>query len=257
MDQTPQSSTLHRLRNVLEMSNRTTPAERNSDVEWKTPSKGGYPENSPRSHAMKWLKSEEALLTVMRSSTQGDLLASISLMLEQKDELLSIIERFPTLTSSGPAAVREKASVVDYIDDEMEQKIAYRVDLGERSHEQAFKLVSYLIVGNTKLWRLIRLYFVYVVLSDEATVLMQDPDDATRFIKMDFGSVALEQTNAFADSISDDENFWIIYRSPEVFLDFPQARKNSMKISSKNYCCGQNIQNLQTSANIAKVFVRY
>ena len=188
------------------MSNRTTPAEsqsKQSETEWKTPNKGGYPEHSPRSNAMKWLKSEEAFLTVMRSSTQGDLLASISLMLKQKDELLSIIERFPTLTSSGPAAVREKASVVDYIDDEMEQKIAYRVDLGERSHEQAFKLVSYLIVGNTKLWRLIRLYFVYVVLSDEATVLMQDPDDATRFIKMDFGSVALEQTNAFADSISD------------------------------------------------------
>ena len=62
--QTPKSSTLHRLRSVLEMSNRTTPAEsqsKQSDVEWKTPSKGGYPENSPRSHAMKWLKSEEAL----------------------------------------------------------------------------------------------------------------------------------------------------------------------------------------------------
>ena len=63
MDQTPESTKLNQLRRVLELSNRTTPAERNSDVEWKTPSKGGYPENSPRSHAMKWLKSEEALLT--------------------------------------------------------------------------------------------------------------------------------------------------------------------------------------------------
>ena len=67
MDQTPQSSTLHRLRNVLEMSNRTTPAEsqsKKSDTEWKTPSKGGYPENSPRTYATKWLHSEETLLTV-------------------------------------------------------------------------------------------------------------------------------------------------------------------------------------------------
>ena len=66
MDQTPQSSTLHRLRNVLEMSNRTTPAEsqsKQSETEWKTPNKGGYPEHSPRSNAMKWLKSEEAFLT--------------------------------------------------------------------------------------------------------------------------------------------------------------------------------------------------
>ena len=73
MDQTPQSSTLHRLRNVLEMSNRTTPAEsqsKQSDTEWKTPSKGGYPENSPRSHAMKWLKSEEALLTKHRKTSK-------------------------------------------------------------------------------------------------------------------------------------------------------------------------------------------
>ena len=66
MDQTPQSSTLHRLRNVHEMSNRTTPAEsqsKQSETEWKTPNKGGYPEHSPRSNAMKWLKSEEAFLT--------------------------------------------------------------------------------------------------------------------------------------------------------------------------------------------------
>ena len=63
MDQTPESTKLNQLRRVLELSNRTTPAERNSDVEWKTPSKGGYPENSPRSHAMKWLESEEAFLT--------------------------------------------------------------------------------------------------------------------------------------------------------------------------------------------------
>ena len=63
MDQTPESTKLNQLRRVLELSNRTTPAERNSDVEWKTPSKGGYPENSPRSHAMKLLKSEQALLT--------------------------------------------------------------------------------------------------------------------------------------------------------------------------------------------------
>ena len=68
MDQTPQSSTLHRLRNVLEMSNRTTPAEsqsKQSETEWKTPNKGGYPEHSPRSNAMKWLKSEEAFLTFL------------------------------------------------------------------------------------------------------------------------------------------------------------------------------------------------
>ena len=66
--QTPKSSTLHRLRSVLEMSNISTPAEsqsKKSAVEWKTPSKGGYPENNPRSYTMKWLKSEEALLTVM------------------------------------------------------------------------------------------------------------------------------------------------------------------------------------------------
>ena len=70
MDQTPQSSTLHRLRNVLEMSNRTTPAEsqsKQSETEWKTPNKGGYPEHSPRSNAMKWLKSEEALITFAKS----------------------------------------------------------------------------------------------------------------------------------------------------------------------------------------------
>ena len=63
MDQTPESTKLNQLRRVLELSNRTTPAEKNSDVEWKTPSKGGYPENAPRSHAMKWSKSEETLLT--------------------------------------------------------------------------------------------------------------------------------------------------------------------------------------------------
>ena len=78
MDQTPESTKLNQLRRVLELSNRTTPAERNSDVEWKTPSKGGYPENSPRSHAMKWLKSEEALLTN---------LAKCSTIFKQKFEL--------------------------------------------------------------------------------------------------------------------------------------------------------------------------
>ena len=71
MDQTPESTKLNQLRRVLELSNRTTPAERNSDVEWKTPSKGGYPENSPRSHAMKWLKSEEALLTKKRKNSKN------------------------------------------------------------------------------------------------------------------------------------------------------------------------------------------
>ena len=67
MDQTPEFTKLNQLRRVLELSNRTTPAERNSEVEWKTPSKGGYPEHSPRSHAMKWLESEEAFLTLLRN----------------------------------------------------------------------------------------------------------------------------------------------------------------------------------------------
>ena len=71
---TPNSAMMARLRRALnsefEMSNRTTPAENQSskqspesDEMWKTPRKGGYPESSPRSHAMKWMKSEEALLT--------------------------------------------------------------------------------------------------------------------------------------------------------------------------------------------------
>ncbi len=52
------------------MSNGTTPAGNQSskpspenDEMWKTPRKGGYPESSPRSHPMKWIKFEEALLT--------------------------------------------------------------------------------------------------------------------------------------------------------------------------------------------------
>ena len=77
--QTP-GSTLDRVRRALngdfEMSNRSTPAKAvvtsdskkstlENDEEWKTPRKDGYPDSSPRSHAMKWLKSEEALLTFL------------------------------------------------------------------------------------------------------------------------------------------------------------------------------------------------
>ena len=52
------------------MSNNSTPATDQmkkstsvSEEEWKTPRKEGYPDQSPRSSARKWLKSEEALLT--------------------------------------------------------------------------------------------------------------------------------------------------------------------------------------------------
>jgi len=43
MGQTPESTKLNQLRRVLELSNRTTPVERNSGVEWKTPSKRRLP----------------------------------------------------------------------------------------------------------------------------------------------------------------------------------------------------------------------
>ena len=58
------------LNTEFEMSNRTTPpasgiehSSAGHDEDWKTPRKEGYPDHSPRSSAIKWLKSEEAFLT--------------------------------------------------------------------------------------------------------------------------------------------------------------------------------------------------
>ena len=70
----PPVSQIDRVRRALSpdfaMSNNSTPATDQmkkstsvSEEEWKTPRKEGYPDQSPRSSARKWLKSEEALLT--------------------------------------------------------------------------------------------------------------------------------------------------------------------------------------------------
>ena len=192
------------------MSNNSTPATDQmkkstsiSEEDWKTPRKEGYPDQSPRSSARKWLKSGEALLTVMSSSTQGGLLASISTMFEDKDELLSIIERFPNLTDIGPAAVREKSSAVEYVGEDLVAKLAYRIEIGDSGPDHVFKMMSYLLVGHSKLWRTIRLFFVYKVLSTDSIVTLTDPEDEARFLKMDFSIVALEHMNQYADTVSE------------------------------------------------------